>query len=592
MPPHVQRRRGRRGVGWVLSVATTLTFVGLAAPSHAVGDDYPYRGLGQCPLVPLPHSAHKPDHSPSHGPGGSHGPHGDPHGSAPHGNGQGKPGHGPTQKPDPPTPPPRVCAKNIWYYNGSYGDPWGFALRNCTSFVAWRLRETNGLADFSNTMDGGSWGNAQHWADNARALGYLVDGIPAVGAVAQTDAGSKGHVAWVEAVGDGTVTVEEYNYAVAGGYDVRTVPISDFRYLHLDDVSPDPSLGSTRPAATTVDARGGLWSARTGANGTLTVRGPAGPPTRLGAPGSFSPTAAPAVVADNQGQVWVLAVSVAGHLFVTHTVAFTQHWGHLRPLGAATWSTTSSPALVVDGDGGLRLLGVTAAGDLVERHTSHRRPDRWSTADRMGLPGSWATHVAPAAAVDGRGRVWVAAVTRGGGLLSRHTTGHGQRWTPFRAVDHRSWSVTSSPAFGRTDDGRLWLASVTARGTLVLRHTADSPAHWLPGAELAGTWSPYSSPSFAEDGTGRLWLAAVGQDGRVRLGTTGVRDDEWHQLRQGFRAGVTHSPALAATPSGGMSLGTVAAGDGVPRWHAVGHVGRAVAPSGPRPGGFALIRIG
>ena len=29
----------------------------------------------------------------------------------------------------------------------------------------------------------------------------------------------------------------------------------------------------------------------------------------------------------------------------------------------------------------------------------------------MGLPGTWATHVAPAAAMDGHGRVWVAAVT-------------------------------------------------------------------------------------------------------------------------------------------------------------------------------------
>jgi surface antigen len=484
-----------------------------------------------------------------------------------------------------------VCAKNIWYYNGSYGDPWGFALRNCTSFVAWRLRETNGLADFSNTMDGGSWGNAQNWNENARALGYVVDGIPAVGAVAQTDAGSKGHVAWVEAVGDGTVTVEEYNYAVAGGYDVRTVPTSDFRYLHLDDVSPDPALGSTRPAATTVDPRGDLWSARTGADGTLTVQGPAGPPRRLGAPGSFSPTAAPVVVADNQGQVWVLAVSAAGHLFAAHTVAFTQHWGHLQRLGDATWSTTSSPALVVDGDGSLRLVGVTAAGDLVERHTSHRRPDRWGRPERMGLPGSWATHAAPAAAVDGRGRVWVAAVTRSGALLSRHTTGDGRHWTPLRQVDDRSWSVTSSPALGRTDDGRLWLASVTDRGSLVLRHTADSGAHWLAGAEVGGTWSTYSSPSYAEDSTGRLWLAAVDRAGRVHLGTTGTSGGEWQQVRRVFRTTVTHSAALAVAPSGGMSVGTDVGG-GAPRWHPVGHTGRPVAPSAPRAGGFALMRLG
>src|SRR5690242_13383766 len=269
MPPHLQRRRGRRGVGWVLSVATILSFVGLAAPSYADGDDYPYRGLGLCPLVPLP-----PKHPGPHTPGGPGKP-----GTPGHPQHPGTPGHpngGPHQPGKPggtgqTPPPPRVCAKHIWLYNGSYGDPWGFALRNCTSFVAWRLRETNGIGDFTNNLGGGRFGNAENWDDDAEALGYLVDDVPAVGAVAQTDNGRVGHVAWVSAVGDGTVTVEEYNYYVAGGYDVRTVPASDFRYLHLADVAPDPSLGSTRAAATTAAPGGGTWTARVAPHGDLTV---------------------------------------------------------------------------------------------------------------------------------------------------------------------------------------------------------------------------------------------------------------------------------------------------------------------------------
>src|SRR5207342_2669318 len=160
--------------------------------------------------------------------------------------------------------------------------------RNCTSFVAWRLRTVNGIADFSNHFGGGTFGNAGLWDENAEALGYLVDDQPAVGAVAQTDSGRVGHVAWVSAVGDGTVTVEEYNYLVAGGYDVRTVPTSDFRYLHLDDVSPDPSLGSTRAGATTAAAGGGLWTARTTTAGDLTVRPASGHVVRLGGRGDWS----------------------------------------------------------------------------------------------------------------------------------------------------------------------------------------------------------------------------------------------------------------------------------------------------------------
>ena len=189
MPSHLRGRRGRRDVRWVLSVATILSFVGLAAPSHAAGDDYPYRGLGQCPLVPLPGKHHhKPGEpgGPSHPGGAQH-----PGTSGPNG-GPGKPGQPGTQAPTP--PPPRVCAKHIWFYNGSYGDPWGFALRNCTSFVAWRLRMTNGVGAFENHFGGVHWGNADHWDRAAAELGYLVDNVPAVGAVAQTDGGRVGHV--------------------------------------------------------------------------------------------------------------------------------------------------------------------------------------------------------------------------------------------------------------------------------------------------------------------------------------------------------------------------------------------------------------
>ena len=271
-PP--ERRRGSRLVGGILGIVTAVSLVGLAAPSYA-DDDYPYRGLGQCPLVPLPPHASQPGK-----PGHHSKPKPKPHGTGP----------GSTATPGAPTAtqPPRACAKHIWYYNGTYGDPWGFALRNCTSFVAWRLRTTNGLTDFTNNMDGGTFGNADQWDDNAEALGYLVDDVPAVGAVAQTDNGRVGHVAWVSGVGDGTVTVEEYNYDVPGGYDVRTVPTTDFRYLHLADVSPDPSLGSTRTAVTTAAAGGGTWTARTTPQGDLTVRPSAGHSLRLGTRGSWS----------------------------------------------------------------------------------------------------------------------------------------------------------------------------------------------------------------------------------------------------------------------------------------------------------------
>lgn len=112
-------------------------------------------------------------------------------------------------------------------------NPWGFYNRECTSFVAWRLNHQNGYA-FSNGMRGGHFGDASNWAANARSLGYAVNSTPAVGAVATRASGD--HVAWVAAVGPGTVTVEQYNRHLDEVYTSETVPTSLFVYIHVHDI--------------------------------------------------------------------------------------------------------------------------------------------------------------------------------------------------------------------------------------------------------------------------------------------------------------------------------------------------------------------
>jgi surface antigen len=112
-------------------------------------------------------------------------------------------------------------------------DPWRFYNRECTSFVAWRMNSTNHV-DFQNFMAGGRFGSAYNWDDNARQLGYRVDNVPARGAIAESD--REGHVAWVAAVGDGVVTIEDYNYTHPGEYGTRTVPTSQYIYIHIKDL--------------------------------------------------------------------------------------------------------------------------------------------------------------------------------------------------------------------------------------------------------------------------------------------------------------------------------------------------------------------
>lgn len=59
-----------------------------------------------------------------------------------------------------------------------------------------------------------TWGNANTWDTGAAASGYLVNGVPSVGAVFQTDGGAYGHVGIVEEVyADGSIKISEMNYA-------------------------------------------------------------------------------------------------------------------------------------------------------------------------------------------------------------------------------------------------------------------------------------------------------------------------------------------------------------------------------------------
>jgi len=124
---------------------------------------------------------------------------------------------------------------NDYPYGGGCGgvDPWNFYKCQCTSFVAWRINDRKGIK-FHNQYKGQHWGNANLWNDAAKASsGVTVNSTPKAGAIAQTDAGTFGHVAWVKSVSGSQVTIEEFNYVKTEGYSTRTVAASTFRYIHL-----------------------------------------------------------------------------------------------------------------------------------------------------------------------------------------------------------------------------------------------------------------------------------------------------------------------------------------------------------------------
>jgi len=123
---------------------------------------------------------------------------------------------------------------NDYPYKGKCGgvDPWNYYKCQCTSFVAWRINKRLGLK-FHNRYKGAAWGNANSWDDAARKTGVVVNNKPVPGCIAQSNAGTWGHVAWVTKVSGDKVTIEEYNHSVREGYGTRTVPKSSFNYIHI-----------------------------------------------------------------------------------------------------------------------------------------------------------------------------------------------------------------------------------------------------------------------------------------------------------------------------------------------------------------------
>jgi surface antigen len=115
------------------------------------------------------------------------------------------------------------------FRSGSVGNK--YAYGNCT-WWAYERRAQMGRPV------GSFWGNGGSWAFSGRAAGFLVNNVPAAGAVL-VEAGSPGHVGIVESVnGDGSIVISEMNNAAYGGFNIvnnRTISAGQaaaYQYVH------------------------------------------------------------------------------------------------------------------------------------------------------------------------------------------------------------------------------------------------------------------------------------------------------------------------------------------------------------------------
>lgn len=107
-----------------------------------------------------------------------------------------------------------------------------YAPGNCTWYVYERRAQLG-------RPIGSYWGNANTWAYNARAAGFMVNNNPAAGAIMVDQAGYYGHVAIVEGVSaNGDVTLTEMNNYAYGGFNIvnsRTLSAGQaaaYQYIH------------------------------------------------------------------------------------------------------------------------------------------------------------------------------------------------------------------------------------------------------------------------------------------------------------------------------------------------------------------------
>jgi surface antigen len=125
-----------------------------------------------------------------------------------------------------------------WRNNAPTGyDPYGYAMRQCTSFANWRI-----VHDYGKPTT--KWGNAAQWVGRARAQGVAVDGSPRRGDVfvlapGVQGASQYGHVGVVLAVQGNQVLVEDYDWALYA-YKQHTLRTAGVQFIHVLPV-PKPA---------------------------------------------------------------------------------------------------------------------------------------------------------------------------------------------------------------------------------------------------------------------------------------------------------------------------------------------------------------
>jgi surface antigen len=119
--------------------------------------------------------------------------------------------------------------------------PYGYAYRNCTDYVAWKLASLG-----VQPVQYKGLGNASSWGTLAAKHSVTNNATPAVGSVAvnTTAAGGLGHVAFVYAISGSQISVGEYNQDEDGNYSTATGTPAQLGFTSFDHFEQYETPGS------------------------------------------------------------------------------------------------------------------------------------------------------------------------------------------------------------------------------------------------------------------------------------------------------------------------------------------------------------
>lgn len=102
----------------------------------------------------------------------------------------------------------------------------------CTHYIFEKVKEDGNMIE-------SDWDDAKYWAESAQEDDYTVNGMPAQGAILQTDQGELGHVAYIESINeDGSIEISEMNLVEAYEITERTIEegeIDQYQYIHPEE---------------------------------------------------------------------------------------------------------------------------------------------------------------------------------------------------------------------------------------------------------------------------------------------------------------------------------------------------------------------